>query len=245
MNPAIIPPQIVVLSGSGISAESGLPTFRDSNGIWKNYRWEEVASPEAWKSKPGLVLEFYNERRAQAWLARPNAAHLALGRLENYFNVVVITQNVDELHERGGSKNVIHVHGNIAYSRSSMNPDIRYRIDGAPIILGQTAQDGSQLRPDVVWFGEEVKDMEECRNHMASADKVLVVGTSLVVYPIASLVHYARNEAEKVLVALEINEVPYGFKFYQSSATSVIPILVDRWIREAGQKLSRPTNCPS
>ena len=226
--------KIVVLSGSGVSAESGLPTFRDANGLWRNHRWEEVASPEGWRKYPGLVLEFYNERRVQAWNARPNAAHLAIGKLEKYYEVVVITQNVDELHERGGSTNVIHVHGNLAFARSSINPFLRYRIDNNPITLGQVCEDGSQLRPDVVWFGEEVMDMELCQLHMSSANKVLVVGTSLVVFPIASLVHVVSPEAEKVLVALQIERIPSGFTLYRENATKVIPTLVDRWIKDAG-----------
>jgi NAD-dependent deacetylase len=233
MNPKIDTTKIVVLSGSGISAESGLPTFRDTNGLWRKYAWEEVASPEAWMKNPDLVLEFYNERREQAWNARPNTAHIALGQLENDYTVVVITQNIDELHERGGSKNVIHVHGNIAFARSSKNPNLRFRIDGSPISLGQTSEDGSQLRPDVVWFGEEVPNLTECRYHMASATKVLIVGTSLAVFPVASLANSAQPEAEKVLVALEIEKIPFGFKFFHGYASSIIPPLVDRWIKEA------------
>jgi NAD-dependent protein deacetylase/lipoamidase len=228
------PAEIVVLSGSGISAESGLPTFRDTGGLWKTYRWEEVSSPEGWQKNPSLVLEFYNERRLTAWNAKPNAAHLAIAQLEKHYNVVVITQNVDELHERAGSTNVIHVHGNLAYARSSINPNLHYRIDGNPILLGQVCPDGSQLRPDVVWFGEEVMDLEESQVHVATADKLLVVGTSLSVFPVASLVHLTRPEAEKVLVALQIHRVPPGFTFYQGNATAVVPPLVDRWIQDAG-----------
>ena len=237
MKPNIDRLKIVVLTGSGISAESGLPTFRDSNGLWRNYRWEEVASPTGWQKNPGLVLEFYNERRAQAWIAKPNAAHNAIAQLEKFYDVVVITQNVDELHERGGSTNVIHVHGNLAFARSSIDPNLRQRIDGNPISIGQTCEDGSQLRPDVVWFGENVNDYEECQLHIATANKVLVVGTSLVVYPIASLLHLAQFDAEKIIVALEIENIPRGFEFYQGNAASVVPALVDRWISEAKGRL--------
>jgi NAD-dependent deacetylase len=236
VNQEIDPKKIVVLSGSGISAESGIPTFRDANGLWRNYSWEDLASPEGWKKNPALVLEFYNERREAAYNAQPNAAHLALGMLENYYDVVVITQNVDELHERGGSKNVIHVHGNLAYARSSTNANLRYQIGGNPITIGQTGEDGSQLRPDVVWFGEEVGPLVECRHHVASAGKVLVVGTSLVVYPFASLLTEANWEAEKVLVALEVIEFPFGFNFYQGKATQVIPRLVDQWIKQVSEQ---------
>ncbi len=235
MNVSIDPLKIVVLSGSGVSAESGLPTFRDSNGLWRNYSWEELASPAGWKRNPSLVLEFYNERRQKAWNARPNAAHLAIARLERHFNVVVITQNVDELHERAGSTNVLHVHGNLMFARSSIQPGLRYRIDGHPITLGQTCADGSQLRPDVVWFGEEVRGMEESQFHLASAAKVLIVGTSLAVFPVASLVLFANPAAEKVLIALEMQYVPEGFLFLQGRSTSLVPTLADRWINEAGK----------
>jgi NAD-dependent deacetylase len=230
----IDPAKIVVLSGSGISAESGLPTFRDSHGLWRNYSWEEVASPDGWRKNPGLVLEFYNERRQQAWNSKPNDAHIAIGQLEHYYNVVVITQNVDELHERGGSKNVIHVHGNLAFARSSINENLRYRIDGNPIALRQTCEDGSQLRPDVVWFGEEVRYLKESKDHISTASKVLVVGTSLAVYPVAALINKAKWKAEKALVTLEIEKIPYGFKLYQGKATVVIPALVEHWIKESG-----------
>ncbi|NJD57901.1 MAG: NAD-dependent deacylase [Anaerolineales bacterium] len=222
--------KITILTGSGISAESGLPTYRDMNGLWRNYAWEEVASPEGWLKNPALVLEFYNERRAAAWKAKPNAAHLAIGKLENYYDVVVITQNVDELHERGGSKYVIHVHGNLAYARSTRYPDLRYRIDGNPITLGQLGEDNCQLRPDVVWFGEEVLSLDESRLHVATADIVLVVGTSLAVFPFASLVFLARKDAEKCLVSLEMQAIPSGFNYYQGSAVTIVPALVDQWI---------------
>jgi NAD-dependent deacetylase len=225
--------KIAVLTGSGISAESGLPTFRDARGLWRNYAWEEVASPEGWRKKPELVLEFYNERRAAAWTAKPNAAHLAIAGLGDYYDVVVITQNVDELHERAGSKNVIHVHGNLAYARSMNNSALRYRINGSPISLGQTAEDGSQLRPDVVWFGEEVRYLDESRRHVTAAGKVLVVGTSLSVYPFASLVNYAQKSAEKFVIALEQTGIPDGFKYVHGKAASVVPEVVDMWINEA------------
>jgi NAD-dependent deacetylase len=229
----IDPKKIVVLSGAGISAESGLPTFRDVNGLWRTHSWAEVASPEGWQKNPDLVLEFFNERRKNAWNAEPNLAHIAIAQLEQYYHVIVITQNVDELHERGGSKNVIHVHGNLAFARSSINPDLRYRIDGDPIALGQTAEDGSQLRPDVVWFGEDVMRFEESRQHISTADKVLVVGTSLAVYPIASITNAAMGRAEKVLISLEIEKIPHGYKYYRGPAALLVPRLVDQWMNEA------------
>ena len=188
MKAEVQPSKIVILSGSGLSAESGLPTFRDSNGLWNEYSWQELASPESWKLRPEAVLAFYNERRLKAWHASPNSAHTAIALLETAFDVVVITQNVDELHERAGSSNVIHLHGQLAYARSTSSTSKRYRINDAPISLGQLCEDGTQLRPDIVWFGEQTQHMEEARLHVASAAKVLVVGTSLTVHPAASLV---------------------------------------------------------
>ncbi len=223
--------RVVVLSGSGLSAESGLPTFRDSAGLWNQYDWRELASPEGWRKHPEVVLAFYNERRARAWAAQPNAAHLAIAALEKTHDVVVVTQNVDSLHERAGSTRVLHVHGELAFARGSGGHQRRYRIDGAAIELGQTCEDGTQLRPDIVWFGEETRHMEEAAEQVAAADKVLVVGTSLTVYPAAGLVEFARRDAEKVLNSLEMDEVPAGFQFLAGRATEVIPAVIARWAR--------------
>jgi len=233
MKPAIQPNKIVVLSGSGISAESGLPTFRDSGGLWKQYSWQDVASPEGWAARPQAVLDFYNERRAQAWAAQPNAAHVAIASLEERFEVVVITQNVDELHERAGSSQVFHVHGQIAFARGTSVPPKRYRVDAAPISLGHLCEDGTQLRPDIVWFGEDIEHYEEAREHVETASKVLVVGTSLSVFPAASLAKLARGRAEKVLVAFEVEKMPYGYKFLRGKAASVIPTLAANWLEQA------------
>ena len=218
-----------MLSGSGLSAESGLPTFRDAAGLWKQYSWMDLASPEGWRKHPQLVLAFYNERRAKAWAAKPNAAHLAIASLEKDFDVVVITQNVDNLHERAGSTNVLHLHGELAFARGTGPSCKRQRIDAAPIELGQKCAEGSQLRPDIVWFGEETQHMDEAREHVAAADKVLVVGTSLTVYPAAGLVEFARPGAEKVLNSLEMDEVPAGFEFLPGPATRVVPKITERW----------------
>ena len=152
--------KIAILSGSGLSAESGLPTFRDAAGLWRQHSWQDLASPEGWRANPALVLEFYNERRARAWSAQPNAAHLAIAALERKYEVVVVTQNVDALHERAGSTTVLHVHGELSYARGTGPARQRYRIDGAPIELGQLCEEGTQLRPDIVWFGEETQFME-------------------------------------------------------------------------------------
>jgi NAD-dependent deacetylase len=222
--------RVAVLSGSGLSAESGLPTFRDSAGLWNQYDWRELASSDGWRKHPEVVLAFYNERRARAWAARPNAAHLAIAELERQFDVVVITQNVDSLHERAGSTRVLHVHGELAFARGSGGRRRRYRIDDAPIELGQTCEDGTQLRPDIVWFGEETQHLDEAREHVAAAHKVLVVGTSLTVYPAAGLVEFTRRDADKVLNSLEMDQVPAGFRFIAGHATEVIPRITASWL---------------
>ena len=223
-------PKVVVLSGSGLSAESGLPTFRDAAGLWRQHSWVELASPDGWRKDPGLVLSFYNERRAKAWAAQPNAAHVAIASLEQGFDVVVVTQNVDALHERAGSTRVLHVHGELAFARGTGPSRRRRRIDDAPIELGQTCEEGTQLRPDIVWFGEETQHMDEAREHVEAADRVLLVGTSLSVYPAAGLVGFARPRAIKVLNSLEMDEVPRGFDFRAGPATAVIPPLVAEWM---------------
>jgi len=222
--------RIVVLSGSGLSAESGLPTFRDAAGLWRQYSWVELASPEGWRMHPELVLAFYNERRAKAWAAQPNAAHLAIASLERKFEVTVVTQNVDALHERAGSTRVLHVHGELAFARGTGPARRRQRIDAAPIELGQKCEEGTQLRPDIVWFGEETQFMEEARETVAAADRVLVVGTSLSVYPAASLVEFCRQRARKILNSLAMDEVPAGFEFRAGPATAVIPTLTAEWL---------------
>jgi NAD-dependent deacetylase len=226
-------PKLVVLSGSGLSAESGLPTFRDAAGLWRTHSWMELASPEGWRKQPEVVLEFYNERRARAWAAQPNAAHRAIATLESRYDVAVITQNVDALHERAGSTRVLHVHGELAFARGTGPSRRRYRIDAAPISLGQKCDEGTQLRPDIVWFGEETQHMEDARELVARADKVLVVGTSLTVYPAASLVDAARESAEKVLNALEMDDIPYGFEFHPGPATLVLPRIVGSWLGDS------------
>jgi len=222
--------KIVVLSGSGLSAESGLPTFRDASGLWRQHSWMELASPEGWRKHPELVLAFYNERRAKAWAAQPNAAHLAIASLEKRFDVTVVTQNVDNLHERAGSSKVLHLHGELAYARGTGSGRKRRRIDGAPIELGQTCEEGTQLRPDIVWFGEETRHMEEAAGHVSSAERVLVVGTSLSVYPAAGLVEYAPSQARKVLNSLDMESVPRGFEFRAGPATAVVPALASEWL---------------
>ena len=192
--------KLVVLTGAGISAESGLRTFRDSDGLWEGHDVQEVATPEGWQTNPELVMEFYNQRRKQALGAKPNAAHEILKDLETHFDVSIITQNVDNLHEKAGSTHVLHLHGQLMQSRSSVDERLVYDMDHWELKLGDLCEKGSQLRPNVVWFGEAVPKMEEAVDITATADVLLVVGTSLVVYPAASLVYYTPQNAPIFIV---------------------------------------------
>lgn len=191
--------KLVVLTGAGISAESGLKTFRDSDGLWEGYDIEDVATPNAWRKNPKLVLEFYNYRRKNVMDAEPNAAHYGLAELENDFDVTIITQNIDDLHERAGSTNILHLHGEIFKMRSDKDESLIYDIKG-DIVIGDKAEDGAQLRPHIVWFGEAVPMMEQAVPVVHEADLFVVVGTSLVVYPAAGLVNYAPWPIPKFIV---------------------------------------------
>ncbi len=183
---------LVVLTGAGISAESGIKTFRDGDGLWENHHIEDVATPEAWARDPRTVLRFYNERRAQVRAARPNAAHLALAELEKHFRVSIITQNIDDLHERAGSRDVLHLHGELLKARSSRDARLVYRLDEDETIeMGDWCDDGSQLRPHVVWFGENVPLYATACDIVAEADLLLIVGTSLAVTPASMLLDEA------------------------------------------------------
>lgn len=184
--------KLVILTGAGISAESGLKTFRDSDGLWEGYNIEDVATPRAWRKDPQLVLDFYNFRRKNILDAKPNAAHYGLAELEKDFDVTIITQNIDDLHERAGSTNILHLHGEILKMRSERDPEMIYPVTG-DIRLGDKAEDGSQLRPHIVWFEEPVPMMELAVPIVNRADLFVVVGTSLVVYPAAGLVNYTRQ----------------------------------------------------
>ncbi len=192
--------KLVVLTGAGISAESGIATFRDADGLWEGHDVMEVASPQGWRKNPALVLDFYNKRRQNAREAKPNAAHLALAELENHFDVTIITQNVDDLHERAGSTNIIHLHGKLFESCSSLDPSLVYPIEGHELKLGDKCGRGSQLRPNIVWFGEPVPMMEVAAEITMKADILLIVGTSLVVYPAASLVDYVSDDVPLLVV---------------------------------------------
>lgn len=187
--------KLVVLTGAGISAESGLKTFRDHDGLWEGYNVYDVATPEAWQRDPVMVQSFYNARRKEVLKAKPNAAHLLLAELENHFNVCIITQNIDNLHERAGSSHIIHLHGEITKAQSSVNPNLTYPIEGTELLMTDTCELGSPLRPFVVWFGEAVPKMAEAEIAMSDADLVLIIGTSLQVYPAASLVHAVPIDA--------------------------------------------------
>ncbi len=195
--------RLVVLSGAGISAESGLKTFRDSDGLWEGYDINEVATATAWKRNPGLVLQFYNMRRKNVREASPNDAHYILAELEEQFDVQIITQNIDDLHERAGSSNVLHLHGEILKMRSEKTESIILPIHG-DIHIGDFANDGAQLRPHIVWFEEPVPMIEEAVALTRTADLFLVIGTSLVVYPAAGLVDYAPWEIPKYIIDKKI-----------------------------------------
>lgn len=222
--------KIVVFTGAGVSAESGLKTFRDMGGLWHEFAIEDVASPEGWKRNAAVVLDFYNERRTAVLSAQPNAAHEAIARLEAKFQVIVITQNIDDLHERAGSSKVIHVHGEILKAKSSAHPSLVYALNKPTIELGELCEKGSQLRPDVVWFGENVRHIDECLEHFSTATRIITVGTSLTVYPAAGLVKKAPFSAEKYLVSPEAQKVPYGFRFLRGRAATVVPHVVTCWL---------------
>jgi len=192
--------KLVVLTGAGISQESGISTFRDAGGLWNNYRIEEVASPEAWKRDPQLVLDFYNMRRKQLYEVEPNAAHIALAMLEESFDVEIITQNVDDLHERAGSTKVLHLHGELKKARSTADEDLVYTLSGWELKLGDLCAKGSQLRPHIVWFGEPVPNIMSATALVREADVFIVVGTSLKVYPAAGLLQYVPSKVKKFLV---------------------------------------------
>lgn len=183
--------KLVVLTGAGMSAESGIRTFRDSDGLWENYRIEDVCTPEALARDPEMVNGFYNERRKQLYEAEPNAGHRGLAELEGLFDVRIITQNIDDLHERAGSRRVLHLHGELKKVRSSRNPELIYDLEGWELKPGTRCEDGALMRPHVVFFGEAVPNIEPATELVREADILVIIGTSLAVYPAASLLHYA------------------------------------------------------
>lgn len=202
------------MSGAGISAESGISTFRDSGGLWEGHDVMEVASPVGWKKNPELVLEFYNQRRKQAHHCQPNIGHQIIADLDSYFDIQIITQNVDNLHERAGSDKVIHLHGELSKARSTVDPNLVYELGEKPILLGDKCEKNSQLRPHIVWFGEPVPAIELASAQVAMADILLVIGTSLAVYPAAGLLDYLPEDKPVIVVDPQIPEVPYRTKLH-------------------------------
>ncbi len=227
--------KLVVFTGAGISAESGLKTFRDSDGLWEEYDVMEVATPEAWAKNQALVLEFYNKRRKQILDATPNAAHFSLVELEQKFDVQIITQNIDDLHERAGSSNVLHLHGEIKLARSTADPSLIHHIEGWELNPGEKCKKGSQLRPHIVWFGEEVPNMSLANTIAQTADVLIIVGTSLNVYPAAGLVHYAPWHCEKYLVdpnAIKTLDVDH-LEVIGEKASVGVPLLTRKLLNNA------------
>ncbi|WP_207426338.1 NAD-dependent deacylase [Pedobacter sp. SYSU D00535] len=219
---------VVVLTGAGISAESGLKTFRDSDGLWEGYDVYEVATPEAWQRNPNLVQEFYNMRRKAVLEAQPNAAHYALAKLESKFDVTIVTQNVDNLHERAGSSAVLHLHGVITKSQSSKDPSLTYDIEGWELKMGEQCELGSQLRPHVVWFGEPVPMIEKAAQICSTADIFLLVGTSLNVYPAAGLKDFVPNNARKIVVDPQASSLSVrDMRIISEKAGVAVPAIVE------------------
>jgi NAD-dependent deacetylase len=221
--------KLVILSGAGISQESGLKTFRDMGGHWEQYDVTEVASPEAWRKNPELVLRFYNERRKQFWETKPNAGHIGIAELGNCFDVEVITQNVDDLHEQAGSTKVLHLHGELRKARSTVDPNLVYTLKNWELKMGDTCEKGSQLRPHIVWFGEMVTEIERAAEIAETADIFAVVGTSLMVYPAAGLIHYIRPGTPVFVIdphkpEVFINDVEY----IQEKAGRGVEILTEK-----------------
>ncbi len=221
-------PRLVVFTGAGISAESGIKTFRDSGGLWEEFDINEVATPQAWEKNKPLVLDFYNKRRKQVLEAQPNKAHYALVELEEKYDVQIITQNIDDLHERAGSKKVLHLHGEITKSRSTVESSLVYKIKNAEIKLGDKCEKGSQLRPHIVWFGEAVPMMDVANIMAEKADIFMVVGTSMAVYPAAGLIDYSPQEIPKYLIDpsdVKINGIA-NLTVIKEKASVGLPMLV-------------------
>jgi len=225
--------RLIVFTGAGISAESGIKTFRDSGGLWEEFRIEDVATIEAWVKNRELVLEFYNQRRKQVMAAQPNGAHTLIAELQNKFDVQVVTQNVDDLHERAGSKNVIHLHGEIMKARSTADPNLIYDLTKAELKVGDNCIKGSQLRPHIVWFGEDVPQMDIANELAAQADFFVVVGTSLNVYPAAGILHFVKTSTPKWLVDPGEFNLDYvkDLKHIKQTAVNGVKILKEELFR--------------
>ena len=225
--------KLVVLSGAGISAESGLKTFRDSDGLWEEFRIEDVCTFDAWLKNPELVLSFYNQRREQLDSVFPNQAHQLLFDLETYYDVTIVTQNVDNLHEKAGSTNVLHLHGELTKARSTIDASFVYDIGTKPIKMGETCEKGSQLRPHIVWFGEEVPMITIATSIVKNADILLVIGTSLNVYPAAGLMQYRNSSCKTWYIdpKPDKQKVPYNIQVVPEIASkglaSIMPQLIE------------------
>lgn len=218
--------KLVVLTGAGMSQESGLMTFRDMGGLWEQYDVTEVASPIAWENDQELVLRFYNERRKQLLEVEPNAGHTGLAEFENYFNVEIITQNVDDLHERAGSSNILHLHGELRKARSTTDPSLINEIDGWELKTGDLCAKGSQLRPHIVWFGESVPAIEDAVAIVQDADIFVIIGTSLNVYPAASLIDYAPRDVPIYLIdPNEVAPTRRNVEFIKKGAVKGVEVL--------------------
>lgn len=226
-------PKIVVLTGAGISAESGIKTFRDAGGLWEGHDIMEVASPEGFMRNPQLVLDFYNQRRRQLSEVNPNAAHFALKKLETKYNVQIITQNVDDLHERAGSKKIIHLHGELTKARSAIYPSLVYDIGIKDIQMGDKCQLGFQLRPNIVWFGENVPLIKKAVHLTSKADIFIIIGTSMQVYPAAGLINYVQKDALIYLIDPQIPDISVNENVIciQKSAVEGLPSLVDELLK--------------
>jgi len=224
--------KLVILTGAGMSAESGVNTFRDSNGLWQNHRIEEVASPIAWQNTPEMVMEFYNQRRKQLFEVEPNTGHKALVELEKYFDVQIITQNVDDLHERAGSANILHLHGELKKVRSTIDESLIYEMDQWELKFGDKCEKGSQLRPHIVWFGEAVPMIGTAVEIASSADVFIVIGTSMAVYPAASLISYVSPDIPKYYIDPKAFAVPgvSNLKIIKEKAGIGVPQLVKELI---------------
>lgn len=224
--------KIVVLTGAGVSAESGLKTFRGSDGLWENHRIEDVATPDGWKLNPQLMLEFYNQRRRDVLKAKPNAGHFAIAQLEEKFDVVVVTQNIDDLHERAGSTNIIHLHGQILKSRSTLDAKLIYDCMN-DISIGDKCERGSQLRPHIVWFNEAVPMIEIAAKEVAAADTFIIAGTSLQVYPAAGLINYSHPTVPKFLVDPTIPDVSFvrNITCIAKNGSEGLPELVEQLLK--------------
>ena len=225
--------KLVVLTGAGMSSESGIRTFRDSGGLWEEYEVTEVATPEAWNRNKELVLRFYNERRRQLAECKPNDGHILLAELEKHFDVQIITQNIDNLHERAGSTNILHLHGELTKVRSTIDQSLMYDIGYKDIVLGDKCEKGSQLRPHIVWFGEEVPMLEQAINLTGEADIFVVIGSSLNVYPAAGLIAYAPLRAPIYLIDPKDVAIPVNRKVevIREVASKGIAVLTQRLVK--------------